>query len=62
MGEEIHDDIQKDFSPNTCFGCFRIVATDVHGDLEGWSKQELLQELNREYPKELDSYWKNAIE
>lgn len=33
--------------------CKRYIAVDVRGDLEGWDKDELLDELNCEYPDEL---------
>ena len=33
-----------------CLGCNRFVAIDVEGDLEGYPKQALIAEMNREYP------------
>lgn len=36
-----------------CFGCTRFIAVDVHGDLEGMSKAQILEDMNSEYPEEL---------
>lgn len=37
----------------SCLGNLRFLVVDVHGDLEGWDKAEVLAEANRDYPKEL---------
>jgi hypothetical protein len=34
-----------------CYGCKRFIAIDVGGALEGLSKQQILSEMNSEYPR-----------
>jgi hypothetical protein len=53
MGDDVDDEMTSQFGEGVCFGCTRIIAVDVHGDLEGLSKAEVLAEMNSEYPDEL---------
>ena len=56
-GEEIVDELDGVFGIGTCYGCKRIVAIDVKGDLEGVTKKKVLEEMNSEYPEELRPLW-----
>lgn len=60
LGEDIHDELEEQHGEGVCFGCARIVVVDVHGDLEGWDREDLLQDLNREYPEELRKHWSST--
>lgn len=33
-----------------CYGCKRFIAVDVRGDLEGYTKEQIVQMMNLEYP------------
>jgi len=33
-----------------CLGCNRFIAIDVKGDLEGYTKEEIIAAMNSEYP------------
>lgn len=45
--------VDSDMDDSFCDGCKRILAIDVHGDLEGVAKKEILAELNSGYPDKL---------
>lgn len=34
---------------SVCFGCKRFIAIDIEGDLEGFTKEQLLVAMNSEY-------------
>jgi hypothetical protein len=53
LGEDIVDELTKKFGEHVCYGSERIIAIDVHGDLEGRTKDEALEEINESYPEEL---------
>lgn len=50
----------EELAENTCAGCSRFVAIDIHGDTEGYTKKEILEEMNSEYPDELKKFWSAA--
>lgn len=60
MGDDVDDEMTEQFGDGECFGCTRIIAIDVHGDLEGMTKKEILEEMNGEYPNELRKYWEKT--
>ena len=39
----------KQFSEGICLGCKRFLIVDVHGDLEGQSKESIIAEANAGY-------------
>lgn len=49
------DELQKELGlqDNICFGATRFIAVDVVGDLEGYTRAEVLADMNKEYPEEL---------
>lgn len=51
----IEDELQEELglADNICLGSTRIIAIDVTGDLEGFSKEGVLDEINESYPKEV---------
>lgn len=57
FGDEVIEELEAEFGEDVCCGCRRIVATDVHGDLEGFTKQQVLAEMNQDYPDELMGFW-----
>lgn len=40
-----------------CLGCKRFLVIDVDGDLDGYSREEFIEEANREYPESLKQQW-----
>jgi hypothetical protein len=52
FGEELVEELDKTYSHNSCSGCNRLICIDVEGDLEGFTKEELIEMLNEEYPEE----------
>jgi len=51
--EGLHEELVKEIGmENVCFGCKRIIAIDVHGDLEGFTKKEIINKMNEDYPYE----------
>ena len=57
IGEDVVNELEEQFGTNVCCGCTRIVAIDVHGDLEGLTKEEVLENLNSDYPENLRKFW-----
>lgn len=57
IGDDVDDEMTEQFGEGLCFGYTRIVAIDVHGDFEGMTKKEILEEMNSEYPDELRHHW-----
>lgn len=57
FGDEVVEELEAQFGEDVCCGCTRIVATDVHGNLEGFTKQQILSDMNRDYPDGLKVYW-----
>lgn len=53
MGHENPDSNKGEVE--ACLGCARYIAIDVHGDLEGIRKDDVLQMMNEGYPQELIS-------
>lgn len=53
IGNDVENEMTIEFGAGCCFGNSRIVAIDVHGDLEGISKEQILREMNDEYPETL---------
>ena len=47
------DELEEKFGEGVCPGGTRFIAVDVHGDLEGMSKAQILDDFNSEYPEEL---------
>lgn len=42
---------------NRCVGCSRYLVVDIGGDLEGYSRKEIFEEINSDYPPELVAKW-----
>lgn len=56
IGDEDHSEDQRialDLDENRCLGAERWLIVDVSGDLEGWSRDDVLLEANSDYPEEL---------
>lgn len=53
FGDDVEEEMTAGFGEGCCFGCSRIIAVDVHGDLEGVSKEQIIKEMNDEYPETL---------
>jgi hypothetical protein len=60
IGEDVVDELEAEFGEHVCCGYNRIVAIDIHGDLEGLTKDEVLEDLNSEYPEDLQKFWKKT--
>ena len=53
ISEEVHSELCEQHGEGTCFGAQRIVAIDVFGDLEGMTKEQVLAEMNQDYPQDI---------
>lgn len=58
FGQEVVDELNAEFGEESCFGSNRFVAIDANGDLEGLTKDEVLDKLNCDYPESLKKFWK----
>lgn len=46
---EVDEELEKKFGEHFCYGTERFIAIDVHGDLEGHTKEHLICIMNEEY-------------
>lgn len=49
----IYMGLDDQLGPGVCLGHHRFIAVDVHGDLEGWSRVEVLRAMNADYPADV---------
>lgn len=56
-----HEELEnKVGDQDVCLGRSRFIAVDVHGDLEGRDKADILRQLNDGYPADLVQQYANA--
>jgi hypothetical protein len=48
-GDSAYEELEALHGPHACFGMRRFLAIDVHGDLEGYSKEDVINMMNEEY-------------
>lgn len=53
FGRKAEKELEAIHGVGICFGNHRYIATDIHGDLEGLTKEEILMALNDGYPEEV---------
>lgn len=57
FSDELHDELERKHGEHCCFGSERLIVIDVHGDLEGISKEDVIAKMNSSYDLKL---WENV--
>lgn len=54
---QVYEELTEEYGENVCFCNERFIVIDVHGDLEGTSKEDVIAEMNSGYdPKLLERF------